>query len=272
LADTLESLTGFAKSLHELRRQIGLALVYPLVVLCVGYMLFLAFLIGMVPQLAEIHRSFQVPQSKWFAMLIFLHETSAFWGPVFPVLILVYTVCWRTSAGSILSVGRSPSRVQRLIAAWVFGWVPWVRLFLSNFHRANFADLLAILVKQGTPLPRAMRLAGEANGHIRIVQDCRTLADDLSDGVSLHTALQGTTAFSPFMKWMMGIGEQQGTLIGALEQIGTIYRRRASQQAEWCSRVLPFMLLFYVGGGATLFYGLTLFLPLAELIERLSLD
>src|SRR5688500_16429760 len=49
LPRALEAVTGFAKSSLELRRQLSLALVYPLIVIGVAYALFVAFLVYIEP-------------------------------------------------------------------------------------------------------------------------------------------------------------------------------------------------------------------------------
>jgi len=264
LAEALESLTGYAKAVLELRRRINLALLYPGIVLMTAYALFVCFLVVFVPELEATYSFSRLPVRRWLALLTTLGSTLPYWGFVLPVLLVVIIERWIRSGRAALSISHvGTARTNQ---------PGWIRLFpaITNFHRANFAELLALLLEQETPLPDAMLLASESVGDPNLVADAEQIAGRLRTGASLTHSLQQASSIPPFMQWMMSTGEHQSALAPALRQVTDIYRRRAMHEAEWIKMCLPVAMVIVIGGGATLIYALSLFLPLVELYRSLS--
>ena len=250
LPEALESLSSYAQSLLELKRRIGLAFVYPSIVLLVAYGMLVGFVIGIVPRLEEAYRQFQLPMRDWLPLFRTLHETVHIWGPAVPLL----------AVGLVLTRG-----------GWLMGHrAPWMWSIVANFRRASFAGLLSLLVEHRLPLPVALRLAGDAAGGPRIREKSRELAGDVESGDTLAASLAARRAFPPFMRWMISNGEQQQALGATLRQTAQIYRRRALYRADSVKVVLPIVCTVLFGGGVVLLYGLILFIPLTDLLEDLS--
>lgn len=250
LPAALESLSVYAHSLLELKRRMTLAFIYPSIVLIVAYGMFVAFIVAMVPRLEEAYRQLQLPTHSWLLFLQSLNETVHVWGPA---ILIGAIVLWIARGG------------------WLTGHAaPWMWPIVANFNRASFAGLLALLVEHRLPLPEALRLAGNATGGRRIRQMASDVAGDVEAGESLAASLTARRAFPPFMRWMIANGEQQGALGTTLRQTSEIYRRRALYRAESFKILLPVLLTAILGGGFVLVYGLTLFIPLTDLLRDLS--
>ncbi len=56
----------------------------------------------------------------------------------------------------------------------------------------------------------------------------------------------------------------------ALHNLADVYRKRAAYQADKLAIFLPTILMIAIGASATLFYGLALFLPLANMLRQLT--
>ena len=72
------------------------------------------------------------------------------------------------------------------------------------------------------------------------------------------------------LRWVLATGQAQGSLVGALQNLGQHYRKRGKYQAEKLAIFLPTILMVAIGAGATLFYALALFIPLLNLLRQLS--
>ena len=72
------------------------------------------------------------------------------------------------------------------------------------------------------------------------------------------------------LRWVLATGQEQGSLVSALHNLADMYRKRANYQAEKLYVLLPIILMVGIGGIATLFYGLALFLPLINLLHELG--
>jgi general secretion pathway protein F len=252
LPEALESMSEFALSLQELRRKIGLAFIYPCIVILIAFAFFVAFVALMVPRIGEFYRLFRLPTHGWLILLGELHATVHLWAPACLIVALL-GLFWR--GGS-----------------WTGSRAPWMWSILANFHRSTFARLLGLLIDHHVPLPQALRLAGEAAGDRSLATAATKLANDVAAGQSLSEGLKTQARFPPFMRWMISSGEQQGALSPALHQVAEVYRRRALFRADWYRVALPVALTVLLGGGAVLLYGLTLFLPLTDMLRDLTLE
>lgn len=263
LPEALESLTRFAQSVLDLRRRIGLAFMYPGLVLLLAYVMFVVFMIFMVPRLDAAFATLNLPVEDWLSVLNWISQSVPVWGAALPILMMLFYYWWKTTARAMLA----PSTASGLSRIGI----PGTGRIITNYHLANFAEILSMLVDHEIPLHKAMTLAADSTGDLRIVTGARRIADELQSGKSLAESFPRTSVFPSFMRWMMSNGEKQGTLAAVLRQVTDIYRRRALHQSEWFKLILPIVLVVVVGGGATAVYALTLFLPLSQLLNNLSI-
>jgi type II secretory pathway component PulF len=263
LSTALEGLAGFARSFVEVRRAVGLALLYPLIVLLVAYGLFLLFVVMAAPRFLSAFESFRLLPGTSLQSLAWLGDTAVYWGLIPPILLLLVGLAWFQSGRSlVLQTGWRRGLVRRL---------PWMRSLLAATEAANFADLLALLIEHQVPFPDGVVLAAEASGDRALVATARDLAEASRRGEPLAQGMRGPSALPPLLRWLIATGQQQGMLVAALRHAAQVYRRRAIDQAELIRVLLPAMLMILIGGLATLAFALTLFLPMTSLLRDLAL-
>lgn len=262
LAEALEGLAGSARGYMELRRAIGLALLYPVLVLLVAYGLFVAFVVALIPRLREAFTALGVPVGGPIVALEKLGDTAIFWGPVLPVIVLAGFAAWlRTGRASAFE----PGKIGRGL-----GWVPWMGAVLDGATAAQFADWLAMLVEHEVPWAEAVMLAAGATGDARLSASARRIAEGSRRGESRDASVREAGGLPPLLAWLLSVGDRQGTLAPALRHAAETYRRRAIRKAAALRVALPSVLLLAIGATTTLIYTLTLFLPWAALLHGLG--
>jgi len=267
LAEALELVSALGRSLLELHRRVVLAMIYPLLVFCCGYALFLAIVVGFVPVLVSTYEMLRVEPSFLTRCLRSLWLHVATWGPAVPVLLLV---AWLI-AGQMGQMYASGS-LGRLMSGRVhqFAWLPWMPPIIRNFDYAAFVQLLRLLLQHATPLPEALLLAGHATGNAQISQAMRRVATGVREGQPLATVLHHEHRLPTFLRSMLVMGERHQSLDSTLAQTGEIYQRRAERYVHLSRVVLPVVLTCLIGGTLTMFYGLALLGPLRELFDQLA--
>jgi type II secretory pathway component PulF len=262
LPAALESLATFARGYDEARRAIGLALWYPLLVLLAAYGLLVAMLTMVMPRFLAAFETLRLPIPTALRLLERAGETAPWWGPVLPILVVAGFAWWAATGGARAmgaNRGRSPLR-----------WFPWMGSMLSQFEAANFAELLAMLIEHGVPLPEAAELAAEASGDASLARCGRELAASSARGDPPREALAAPPALPPLLRWLLTTGQRQAELASALRQVAATYRKRAAHQAEKIRVLLPTVLLLAIGASAALAYALTLFVPFASALRGLA--
>lgn len=250
LPQALESLSVAARAIVALRRRIALAMIYPMIVLCATYLMFLLLINILVPRYLATVSQFNLPERWWLKLFSTLHETVGTWGWIVPIGAVAALLIW-----GWWNVGNA---------------MPWMHSIRRYFQWSSFAELLGILIDHGVPLPDALRLSAEATGNKQLEANVGEIAGDVASGSTLTDSLKQRRTLPPFMQWMMASGEQRGGLPSSLRQVTEVYRRRANMQSALAKTLLPVLFVVVLGGGLVLVYALVLFLPLTDIYADLA--
>lgn len=249
LPEVLEAVAASAQVLQETRRQLQMALIYPVVVCLFGYALFLFFISEIVPRYLRSVKDFGFDDDPIFRFLSFVHDTSSYWVWGIPGAII-----------ALFLISRLWLRRRGLFQSFTLGQV---------LSRAQFADLLQIQVAHGLPIADAFRRAADGTGDRRLKRLADTVCPQLEQGVPLADAISETRSLPPIMRWMLTTGARQGTLARSLELMRDSFRRRAQRQAQFLKIWIPSIFTLVIGGGFGLMYGLLFFLPMRALWQGL---
>lgn len=260
LPAALEAVAASARQLIETRRAVMVAIIYPVLVLVVAWACAIFFTRGVAPTLAAMFFSFHVPGQGFMAALAAIGRYALYWGPVFPIIVVLFFVAWR--------IASSRAGILHSHAVWPLGWLPWVGPMLQYSQTAAFLDILAILVENHTPLPEAVLLAGDASGDPRTVRVAEQLANTLRQGQTRPA--QGEPAFPPLITWLMLSAGREGALLPALRHAASAYHRRARHQSDLLRVFLPITLTILLGGTVTFVLALSLFIPYATMLHTVA--
>jgi general secretion pathway protein F len=261
LSAALESLTDTAQQARQARAAMGLAILYPLAVCLLGYVLFLLLVLKVLPaQLA----AFDHPPAFWMRLTNFVQQVNASWPFALlmpPIVLIVVAVLWWRRAGSGASLGVA----HRGLAAIPISGTP-----LRESQTAALAEVLGLLVEHDVPLHEAVVLTAECVADPALVRDAKAFAQAISRGTSTQEAGQSLQAFPPLIAWLLRSGASQQTLVEMARQVALTHRERAARSIEWLRDALPIWLLVGVGILVVLTYALVLFVPFSRLLEVLS--
>ncbi len=259
----LEGVARYVKGYSEARGAIGLALWYPMMVVGLGYLLFVGFTAKIAPIFLGTFDKLGLATIAPLRWLDWLGSWAYLWWPIGPIILAFLAIAWIRSG----RISGMQTRLWGLLRVF-----PWMGSLLADYEAANFSELLALLLEHQVPYPSALVLAAESTGNPRMIRGARALAEAVTRGEPVATALQAAdrAAFLPMLRWTLSAGEAQGSLSGALHNLAIHYGKRGRFQAEKLYVFLPIILLVVIGATTTLFYGLTLFVPLTTLLQDLS--
>jgi type II secretory pathway component PulF len=262
IGEVLATLTAYARSLADLRATVSNALFYPAIVLAFACALFAFLCFFIVPQFQQIFRDFNMtlPLLTEWAFAIGSRPLEYLVLPlvvVVVVVLLVRFVCRRTERGRLAW------------ARFLYG-IPVAGSVVRATRLAAFTELLAILVDNAVPLPEAVRLAGQASSDPLLAAAAGDIERDLGQGQPLAEVLGKRRLVPALITWMMGVGEQRGSLGKALHQVAALYRRQAELRAALLRTLLPPLLIISTAGVLVGFFVLSIMMPLIKLLEGLS--
>ncbi len=267
LSAALESMSTTARRMAEMRKLIGAALIYPLMVLALAYAVFVFQVTRLIPVMSRTYADLTGDTDALLTALTWIGDTAIWWASLMPIAIVLLVGAWWYRSSRVIW-----SRRQRAGTRWSRGWLRGasVRQTLCNGRMAAFAEVLSLLVKQRVPLQEAIVLAADASGDGSIRHASREIADRLQRGEVIVRRENLPAPFPPLLGWMLVTGGRQPELGEALRRTAAAYRERAERSARWAAIYLPIVLTVILGGTATLIQGLVTFLPFSRLLYDLG--
>lgn len=263
LAVALEGLATAARRVAEMRQLAAAAMIYPLVVLLLVWVLLVGFVTWFAPAIEPSFRHFHPLAARGIASLARLAPSASYWGPIGPaVALLAFGTWWVMSRRAVSLDGRGGG-------LWL-ACIPGARDLLRWCQAATFAEVLALLIEQQAPLVDGLRLSAAASGSSPLIADAEALAVAVERGEPPAQCLRHARQFPPLLGWLIATGQESGPLVPALRHAARAYQQRATRRAEALQTYLPLALTLGVGGTAVLAYALLLFGPWFSLLKTIG--
>ena len=252
----LENLSIYLEQRYESRRNVEMALYYPIILfLCaigiVGYLM-----TAVIPDIVKV---FDTTGAQLPPITVFLITTSEFLSD-YAWLLLLIALGIGFAVRYFLRIPKMKLRWDRVKLSWpLVGWVS------RGSNAARYANTLAILEKSGVPLVDGMRIASEVVSNTWIQAKLVEAVDIVSEGDTLRSALAYTDQFPPIFLHMVASGEASGELDSMLEKSAYFQQRELERTVETIVQLFrPAMLL--------LMAGLVLVIMLSVLLPILNLN
>ena len=246
---------------NELRRQLWMALTYPLFLMAIasGVASFLFF--GIVPQFAKIFEDFGTELPGITVAVISVSRFGVnYWLPCLVVAILLL----------VLSLVTCPFIWQGhwLVSRRWSGSIPLIGPLFRLAALSEFCHLLAVFVESEMPLATGVLVAGESSEDEWLQQTSAQMALDIERGIRAEMAAL-TCGFPASLAHVLRETSSPKILGDALHGLAEIYSARTEVNSRLTSTIIePFVMIFTVVGLGTVV--IALFMPLIKLLNDLS--
>ncbi len=251
----LNRLADYTESRQEARQKIQLAAIYPIILSVVAIAIVVFLLTYVVPDIIEVFLKQGQELPTLTQGMLMVSDFLANYG-IYLLLVIIAAVI-----GFRLALAKPEFRMRvhkRLLHLPLFSGM------VRGVNTARYASTLSILTTSGVPLVEAMRIAGEVLSNDFLRQELREAARKVSEGGSLHRALDQTGYFPPMMLHMIASGEASGELDSMLERTARMQENTLqSKIAAIVGLFEPMMLLFM--GVVVLIIVLAIMLPILNM-------
>lgn len=252
----LEQLADFTERASQFRQQIGLALVYPSLLVILSILIVTGLMIYVVPDMLAVITDAGQELPLPTRVLMWVSETTGQYG-IWLVLLGVVTVTL------VHRLGRHPPLQlmwhRCLLRAWP------VRGLSAGLNTSRYASTLAILLRSGIALSEAMPIAGAVCANLWFRKAVDVAAQKVVEGRSLNRALEETGYFSPMLLQLVASGERSGDLAEMLA-------RAADNQEVEIRRKIAVLVALFEPGTLLLMGALVLAIVLAVLLPIFNLN
>jgi len=242
LTAALETAAELGQEVQLVRQQVGQALLAPLVLLFLSFLLTLLFGVDLLHRYRDTYTNLFVDPPAWVDWLLRIGSALERYWWLAPLALAAVVWSWSRSAGASLLTLSGWSAPLRL--------VPGVSRVIHNLQHAGFAKLLALLCEQEVPLPEGLRLAAAATGDRAFADRAGQLAAAVERGDG--NTVRDLPGWPRFLQWALTQGAQGVGLAAVLRQASQLYRRRAAGGMLWLRTGLPIVCTVLLGGLITL--------------------
>jgi general secretion pathway protein F len=256
----LEEVARTARRISQLRRSLGLSLIYPLIVLALTWSMLGFVLTKIAPQMLLMMDDVGLGASPMALTLRWLQQASGWVVPAIAIVLFLWGAwIWIRSGRVARGVELSP---------WLgFGAIATLARMQRAGRIASLSELLALLVNHETPLPEAVELASAALGSPQMERGGRELATMLRRGEPLERLPAG---FPPLVAWTLVSSHSPEQLTRALRRMADVHREEQTRGGQWLALYVPLVMTLGVGGTVVLAYALITLLPWFLILYRLA--
>jgi general secretion pathway protein F len=209
LDNVLERLADYTESRDQLRQKVVAAMLYPIVLTVLCFVIVSALLVYVVPQVVAV---FESSKAKLPLMTQLLIATSGFLR-VYGIYLLI---------GMVLAVVlfrrwlRNPDARRRFHSLELR--LPLVGKLSRGFNTARFTRTFSILSASAVPVLEALRIAGEVVTNLPMRDAVTEAAARVREGAPIGRSLAASRLFPPMTIHLISSGESSGQLENMLER------------------------------------------------------
>jgi type II secretory pathway component PulF len=261
LVPVLRRMATHFQTFAEVQAKFKSAMIYPVMVICVGILLVIFFMTVMMPKFIEIFNGFNIELPLPTQMLITISNFfTNFWCMVIGGLVLLALFILFKRFQSSAAGGRKLDEWRMKLP--VFGKVIQINLF------GQFARTLGTLLQNGVPVLTALKITEQVMSNRLIREAIAKTREAVTDGKTLAQPLAQSKLFPQLMIDLVRIGEETGDVPGSLNNIADTYENELQialrVMSDLIGPVLIIVMALVVG-----FLLLSIFLPLFRLISSI---
>jgi type IV pilus assembly protein PilC len=235
LEQLLERLAIYEEKTMALKQKIKSALVYPVAVLVVAFIVLTIIMLFVIPSFKEVFSSFGADlPAPTLAVMWLSEQFVAYWWLIFGVIFgggYFFMQSWRRSEKMQVAMDRLFLRLP------VFGDL------IRKSVLARWTRTLSTMFGAGVPLVEALDSVGGASGNAVYQIATEQIQKEVSTGTALTMAMQNTGVFPTMVLQMTSIGEESGSLDHMLGKAAEFYEDEVDEMVKGLSSLMePFII------------------------------
>jgi type IV pilus assembly protein PilC len=257
----LQRLSVYMEKAMKLKRRVKGAMVYPISVLCIAFVVVAVLLTKVVPVFEKMFKEFG--GGKLPAPTQFVIEISHAMTTMLPFII-------GTVVGGVFAMKmilKTPK--GRLAFDGMLLKLPVLGPVLRKVVVARFTRTMGTLLSSGVPILDAMDIVARTAGNSVVEQGILYAKNRISEGKDLASPLMETGLMPPMVVQMIAVGEQTGALDAMLTKIADFYEEEVDVAvASMTSLIEPIMMVFLgtVIGGLVV----AMYMPIFEMAGNIK--
>jgi type IV pilus assembly protein PilC len=256
LEQLLDRLATYMEKTEAIKSKIKSALMYPIAVLVVAFVVIAVIMIFVVPTFKQVFTSFGANLPAPTLVVIAISEYFVkYWWLIFGVLgggVYFFMQAWKRN-----------EKVQHFMDR-VMLKMPIFGVLVDKSCVARWTRTLATMFAAGVPLVEALDSVGGASGNSVYEIATEKIQQEVSTGTSLTAAMGNANIFPSMVLQMCAIGEESGSIDHMLSKAADFYEAEVDEMVAGLSSLMEPIIIVVLGviiGGIVV----SMYLPIFKL-------
>lgn len=239
LDENLDNLAGHLKKDKELMDKIKSAMVYPIIVLVLAFVLAMAISFVVLPKITPLFKGLgmDLPMSTRFLIAFsdVIQRQGKFLLPT--IIVSVIFLLWMVR-----------QRFFKPVADYIILHIPIIKNISRNKNLTIFSSTLGTLLKSGLNIDEALRITKDTIDNYYYRRALEDLAVKTRQGTKMSENLsRHGNLFPSLLVSMLKIGENSGRLEEVLTYLADYYETEVNNATKTLSTAIEPMLLIFIG-------------------------
>jgi general secretion pathway protein F len=244
----LRELAEFLESAQRLQGKVSAAMIYPMIMMVVGFGILIFLMVTVIPQVSDIYskQKAELPLKTQFLIGLSGILMKGKWIIPFAIVGAIWGIRkWLKSPR-----GRAKWDAFKLRA-------PKYGTLTKKVAVARFCRTTGTMLGAGVPMLRVLDIAKEILGNTVLIAAVERARQAVTEGESLAVTLQKTGYFPSTVIRMVAVGERAGALESMLIRVADAYDREVELELNRFTAFLgPILLLIMAGGVAFMVFAI----------------
>jgi type IV pilus assembly protein PilC len=257
LDNVLNRLAIFAEHQADLEERIKGAMVYPIILVIVGFSVIMFLSIFLIPMFVDVFLkagvTLPLPTKIVF---IFSQIVKKFW-----YVIIIGIIAFITGIKYYFSTPGGKLVFDKYLLK-----LPIIGLLARKLAIARFARTLGTLTASGVPILESLEIVEKVVGNEIIARVIKRVREGVSEGSKIAEPLRISEEFPADTIQMIAVGEESGSLDAMLTKIADFYDTSVNYSVKKLTTMIEPLFLILVGS-AVGFLLASVFLPMFEMMK-----
>jgi general secretion pathway protein F len=212
----LRRLADFLESQANLKSKVRMAMIYPTIMICIGFVVLSFLFTFVIPKITNIFKDTE--SALPFITVVLITISNIFQNFWWLLLIMLFM--------GIFGLKRLREKNRAFLDRLVLRLPGDV---LQTLYFTRFTRTLSSLLEGGLPVLRSLELAAKAIGNSVLEKRVRDAEKRVTEGARLSASLEG---FPPVLLQLIATGEKSGKLVEVLKSAADSYEDEFSRKVQ----------------------------------------
>lgn len=235
----LNRLAAFMEKNMALKKKVKGAMTYPIICLCISFVVLAVMLIFVVPvfqkMFADFGSALPAPTQMVVNMSDFAKHNFHFIIGAIIAAIFALKKVYKTEKGR--------EKIDELLLK-----MPIVGTLLRRVAVAKFTRTLGTMLQSGVPILDSLNVVARTSGNKVVEKAVFRVTDSISEGRAIAEPLAETGVFPGMVVQMINVGEATGALDVMLTKIADFYDEEVDQAVENLTAAIEPLMMVFLGG------------------------